>query len=317
MSLIEKFAKVKVLVVGDVMLDRYWWGSANRISPEAPVPVVRLKKENLVAGGAANVAANVVGLGAEVFLVGTVGADSESELLAETLKKLDIKSDYLIKIKNRATTLKTRIIVGHQQVARIDVENSENLSESEEENVWQNVIKILEKIDIIIVSDYAKGLLSDNLLLRLITTASIKKIPILIDPKGKHYRKYQKATLMTPNRKEALEACNFDSDEVQIVKKAGEQLISSLNLNAVLITEGEQGMTLFEKGKSPQHLSALARHVFDVTGAGDTVIATLGVALGAGVNLLKAAEIANLAAGFVVEEIGTTVIEVKKLKGLI
>jgi D-beta-D-heptose 7-phosphate kinase/D-beta-D-heptose 1-phosphate adenosyltransferase len=281
------------------------------------VPVVRQQKESLVAGGAANVAANVVGLGAEVVLIGIVGSDLEADLLAETLEKSNISAENLVRIENRPTTLKTRVIANQQQVARIDRETSENLSDKDEERVWQKVLEVLETVAVVIVSDYAKGFLSDNLLMRLITTASSKNLPILIDPKGKDYQKYVGASLITPNRKEAFEICQFESDESNMVFKAGEKLLSELNLSAVLITEGEAGMTLFEKGKSALHLNAAARHVFDVTGAGDTVIAVLGVAIGAGIDLPKAAQVANLAAGFVVEEVGTTVIEKDKLKNLI
>ncbi len=316
MNLEEQFAKVKILVIGDVMLDRYWWGSVKRISPEAPVPVVCLKNETLVAGGAANVAANVKGLGAEVFLVGVLGVDSESGLLIKTLNGLNISTENLVKVPHRLTTLKTRIIVQHQQVARIDQEATDNLNEADEERVWQQVVGLLDLIQVVIISDYAKGLLSDKLLSRLITTIIKKEIPLLIDPKGKDYRKYRNATMLTPNRKEALEACNFDEHDSEMVVKAGTQLVADLNLEAILITEGEHGMTLFEKLKKPQHLNALARHVFDVTGAGDTVIATLGVALGAGANFQRASEIANSAAGLVVEEVGTTVIKINKLQGL-
>jgi len=317
MSLLEKFASVRVLVVGDVMLDRYWWGSAERISPEAPVPVVRLMNESLVAGGAANVAANVLGLGAEVYLFGVTGNDFAADQLNETLNKSKISVSNLLKFNNRQTTLKTRIIANHQQVARIDQETIEKLSKTDEETVWQSVTKILPLVDVVIVSDYAKGFLSETFLMRLITTATINNLKILIDPKGKDYRKYRGATLITPNKMEALEAAQIEnSNPVQVIP-AGKKLLTDLDITAVLITEGESGMTLFEKGNKPLHLEAKARHVFDVTGAGDTVIAALGVALGAGVDLVKAAQIANLAAGFVVEEMGTTIIEKNKLETLI
>jgi D-beta-D-heptose 7-phosphate kinase / D-beta-D-heptose 1-phosphate adenosyltransferase len=314
--LLDKLRQVKALVVGDVMLDRYWWGTASRISPEAPVPVVRLEKEELIAGGAANVAANVVGLGAEVFLVGITGDDREAELLAETLEKGGISAAYLVKCQNRPTTLKTRVVVNHQQVARIDQETTENLSQLEEDQVWEQISACLQEVDVVLVSDYGKGFLSETLLTRLIMSEPRRDLPILIDPKGKDYRKYRGAAVLTPNRKEALEAVGFEGNEDQVVIEAGCKLLSELNLRAVLVTRGEEGMTLFEKGKEPLHLEALARHVFDVTGAGDTVIATLGVVVGAGLELTEAAEIANVAAGFVVEEIGTTAIKKSKLESL-
>lgn len=306
-EIFKNFSQVKVLVVGDVMLDRYWWGSMTRISPEAPVPIVNLEKESFIAGGAANVSANIKGLGATPYLVGIIGDDVDGEALKKSLESASISPNSLIKIKNRSTTVKTRIIAHHQQIGRIDQESTENLSKDDEETVWQKCLDLLNKVDIVVISDYSKGLLSDNLLLRLITTSSLSDKKILIDPKGKNYLKYKNATLLTPNKKEAFEASSKND-----IDDAGKWLLNKLSLDSLLITQGEDGMTIFEKKKSTK-LNAMARHVYDVTGAGDTVIATIATSLAAGANLQEAAEIANVAAGCVVEEVGTTVISLGKL----
>ena len=311
--ILQKFSEVKILVVGDVMLDRYWWGDVERISPEAPVPVVNLKKTSLVAGGAANVAANISGLGAHAFLVGAIGEDEESELFPAVLKSENVSTDYLVKIKNRPTTIKTRVVAHNQHVVRIDKEKIEELDASGEKKIWSQIKKVIKNVSAIVVSDYGKGVLTENLLMRLITTAGELKKPILIDPKGKNYKKYSGATILTPNRREALTACGLEENGQEKIENAGKMLLDKIDLDAVLITQGESGMTLFRQHKKPFHLEALARQVYDVTGAGDTVIATLGVAVGAGENLETAAELANIAAGIVVEEVGTTIISSEKL----
>ena len=312
-ELIEKFSKVKVLIVGDVMLDRYWWGSVNRISPEAPVPIVKLEKTSAAAGGAANVAANVVGLGAETILVGLIGNDGEAQNLADILKNSGISPDYLVKIENRQTSVKTRIIAHSQQVVRVDDENNSPISKAESDKVFSNIENLFERADIVIISDYAKGLLTENLLARLITKCASENKKILVDPKGKDYSKYKGATLLTPNQKEATEACGFEDFEENLVEKAGKTLLERISTDSILITQGEKGMTLFQSGGEIYRFDALARNVYDVTGAGDTVIATLAVAIGAGLNFFEAARIANIAAGLVVEQVGTTAISVETL----
>lgn len=313
-EILQNFANVKVLVVGDVMLDRYWWGSVERISPEAPVPIVNLAKESFVVGGAANVAANVKGLGSKVFLVGIIGDDFNGQKLSESLAETDIDAENLIVIEKRPTTVKTRIIAHQQQVARIDEETKENLSERDEEIIVQKLKVILEQIDIVVVSDYAKGLISNSLAESLIKLASELGKKVLVDPKGNNYTKYRNATLLTPNRKEAFEALSGDFGSKD-VNETGKRLMSELDLESLLITQGEDGMTIFERDKKPTHLDALARHVYDVTGAGDTVIATLAVAIAAGANLTNAAKLANIAAGYVVGEVGTTAITFAGLSG--
>lgn len=313
-KLIARFSQVKILVFGDVMLDRYWWGSVSRISPEAPVPVVRLEKTSLVPGGAANVAVNVASLGATPHLFGVVGDDAEGKYLSEILKKSSISSDYLMRLEDRPTTAKTRIVAHNQHVVRIDHEKTNFLSPGQEEKLWLLIEPAIRNVDLILISDYAKGLLSRNLLTRLITTGKENNKQILVDPKGKDFSKYSGATVLTPNRREAREACHFEEHEASDdLSLAGKNLISKLNLEALLITQGENGMTLFQNEAAPVHFQTRARTVYDVTGAGDTVIATLAVALAAGANLLQAAELSNITAGLAVEEVGTTAISQEKL----
>ena len=314
MELLKKFPNVKVLIIGDVMLDRYCWGSVRRISPEAPVPVVTLNETTEVAGGAANVAANVAGLGAKPFLVGIVGEDAEAEILSTVLKNGQVSANFLIPIKNRQTTLKTRIIAHQQQIVRLDQENTKPLTSLEVENVLKKIETLWEMIDIVIISDYAKGFLTEELLLRLITTATKHKKPVLIDPKGQNYSKYIGATLLTPNQAEAAKACKLDDDEPEIIEIAGKRLLKEIKVEAVLITKGENGMTLFQKEQNSFEIKASARKVYDVTGAGDTVISCLAVALAAGADFSTASEIANIAAGVVVEQVGTTAITLLMLE---
>jgi rfaE bifunctional protein kinase chain/domain len=308
MSILDRFANVKVLVVGDIMLDRYWWGTVRRISPEAPVPVVDLKKNTFVPGGAANVAANVAGLGATAHLVGVAGTDNEADTLVDLLEGAGVSGDSIVRISNRPTSVKTRIIAHSQQIVRVDQETTVEFSDDDRELIWEKISPLLPDADAVIISDYAKGLLSPSLLWRVIDTSRSQGKMVLVDPKGKNYSRYTGASLITPNRREAAEACNLDEDVPDMVNIAGNQLLNELDLSMVMITQGEGGMTLFQKDKEPLHLGTAAKQIFDVTGAGDTVIACLGVALGAGQVFGDAARLANLAAGLVVEQVGTTAI---------
>jgi rfaE bifunctional protein kinase chain/domain len=277
--LFDYFSKVKILVVGDVMLDKYLCGEVDRISPEAPVPVVRLTDTNLVAGGAANVAANIAGLGATAFLVGITGSDDEGDLFPKVLDNSGISGKYLVKSDERPTTVKTRIIAHNQQIARIDQESINILSEVEEENVWLKIDKLLKSVDVVLLSDYNKGILTENLTSRLIRKANELGKPVLVDPKGKSYSKYMNATIITPNKSEVAEVCELEGDIEKQLDEAGQNLLTSLKLNALLITRGENGMTLMQRDGETVDFKTVAREVFDVTGAGDTVIAALAVAL--------------------------------------
>lgn len=314
MEFINNFKNVTVLIVGDLMLDRFWWGSVSRISPEAPVPVVRLDRTSLVAGGAANVAMNAAGLGAEVFLAGVVGNDAEGRIFPDLLARGEVRQDLLLTDRDRPTTVKTRVIAHQQQVVRIDQETKDPIAHETVEILWEKIEEVFDQTDILVLSDYAKGVLTADLITRLITKANQHNKYCLVDPKGKDYSKYREATLLTPNKKEAAEACKLEEDGEETVALAGRRLIAELDLEALLITRGEEGMTLFQQNQEPHNLPALAREVYDVTGAGDTVIATLAIGLAAGADFKDAAKLANLAAGLVVEQVGTTAISFAELK---
>jgi rfaE bifunctional protein kinase chain/domain len=312
-EILAGFDRVKVLVVGDVMLDRYFWGTVSRISPEAPVPVVKLEKVTLTAGGAANVAANVSSLGAQAFLVGAVSNDEGGRELPKVLAENQVSAEYLVQFENRPTTTKTRVVAHQQQVVRIDDEHADPLNEAQAAAFWRKIEELLPAADVVILSDYAKGCLCDSVLANTIETARKLNKPVLVDPKGRDYLKYRGATLLTPNKGEASAASRIDITDKVSCQQAGQKLLTDVHLDYLLITLGEDGMQLFEKGKESRNFPAVARKVYDVTGAGDTVIATLAVALGAGADLAAAAQIANAAAGLAVEQVGTAAVKKKEL----
>jgi D-beta-D-heptose 7-phosphate kinase/D-beta-D-heptose 1-phosphate adenosyltransferase len=310
-ELLNKFKDQKVLIFGDVMLDQYLIGDAERISPEAPVPVVKLLENKFIPGGAANVAANVAGLGGEPILVGVIGDKDDGMDVFDALRKKNVSGDYLFLSRERPTTIKTRVIANKQQIARVDRETSAELSRFEEEKVWEIFETLIINSDILIISDYGKGTVSENICPRLITKANQLNIKILIDPKGNNYKKYAAASMLTPNKSESINALesltiNYDKDF------SFEELINLLRLEAILVTKGQRGMTLYEQNKIHK-LEAKARKVFDVTGAGDTVIAVMALAVAAGADYYTAAYISNIAAGLVVEEVGTSVVNYENL----
>lgn len=310
----DKFSDVRVLIVGDVMLDRYLWGTVARISPEAPVPVVRLEKQTATAGGAANVAANAAAFGAQVALIGIVGKDAGADEIKRILEKTGVNPANLISTDNRQTTTKTRIVAHHQHVVRLDDETAARLDSTDAQKVLEQIEKLLNNSDVVVFSDYAKGCLSDEVLSVAIERAGALEKPILVDPKGKNYNKYVGATLLTPNKSEAAAASGEDISDAASLERAGKKLLAELPIDALLVTLGEDGMRLFERNRDSVHIHAAAREVYDVTGAGDTVIASLAVCLGAGVNLTDAAQIANAAAGIAVEQVGTTVVTKTELE---
>jgi D-beta-D-heptose 7-phosphate kinase/D-beta-D-heptose 1-phosphate adenosyltransferase len=312
-DIVKKIPSVKLLVVGDLMLDRYWWGDVTRISPEAPVPVVRLKKNTYAVGGAANVAANITGLGAKVYLAGVVGNDADAATFKDLLSGANISTECVVSSEHRPTTVKTRVIAHNQQVVRVDQETASELDPEDEEMILKAIDRVIAGVDLIIISDYAKGVLTSNILARLITKAKDLGKTVLVDPKGKDFSKYAGASLLTPNRREAAEACHLESESQDLIEKAGSKILSELDLEALLITQSEDGMTLFTRGGDPEHLEAAAREIYDVTGAGDTVIACLGSAMAAGADCLAAAKIANIGAGIVIRQLGTTHITADRL----
>ncbi|MDH3531227.1 MAG: PfkB family carbohydrate kinase, partial [Acidobacteriota bacterium] len=304
----------KIAVFGDVMLDRYLIGEVGRISPEAPVPVVDLKEERLVAGGAANVAANIDGLGSKAVLISVVGTDREGEELLGLLETLNIEADGIASVEGRATTVKTRILSGSHQIARVDRERVLDIGGSESREILDHFESIIEEIDVLVISDYGKGTAEEKTVARLITLAKKNSVPVLVDPKGLDYTKYMGATVLTPNRKEALEYYHSESKGKGGIEEAGVHILEQLDIEHVLITLGPEGIAVFSSVDETVSLKASARTVFDVTGAGDTVIATLAAAVGAGADIETAARIANIAAGEVVGKIGTTPIGIDGLR---
>lgn len=312
--MIDNFSNAKVLVIGDVMLDRYWWGSVSRISPEAPVPVINLERTTAKPGGAANVALNAASLGAKVRLLSAIGDDAEGAELSTSLAERGISTDSLVRIPGRRTSVKTRIIAHSQQVTRVDSEQVDQLSAASMQELIRRVEDSLEAADCVIVSDYAKGSLPDKVLRAVIDKASDLEKHVLVDPKGKYYQKYSRATVLTPNRREAAEACKLEESDPDVVRKAGESLLEECGLKHVLITEGEHGMTLFGKSEKPYHLDASVHQVYDVTGAGDSVIACLGVAMAAGLSVRESCELANAAGGISVQHVGTHAVTIDELR---
>jgi len=302
-----RFESAPVLVVGDVMLDRYWHGGTSRISPEAPVPVVKVDQIEDRPGGAANVALNIAALGAPALLVGVTGEDEAAESLANSLEAAGVQAA-LQRIEHQPTIVKLRVMSRHQQLLRIDFEEA---FDTDTRALQQSVEALLDQVKVLVISDYGKGALKDHQ--ALIQAAVARGIPVLADPKGKDFSIYRGASLITPNLAEFEAIVGHCVDEADLVAK-GAALMSDLELGALLVTRGEHGMTLLRPGHAALHLPARAREVFDVTGAGDTVISTLAAAIAAEEDLPCAVGLANLAAGIVVGKLGTAAISAPELR---
>lgn len=315
-NFIDKFNKKKIIIIGDIMLDKYIWGSVDRISPEAPVPVVRAIKESYIPGGAANVANNIAALGAKAFIIGLAGDDEAHSILISELKKRDIDTRGIIQDKDKPTIQKIRIIGQKQQLLRIDYEKVDYLNKEFENKTMNLVSSLIDETDAIIVSDYAKGVITRSLMKNIVDLCKRYGKIIVIDPKPQHIGYYKGVTVMTPNMKEAQEMSDVDfeaSYESGSIDNIGMHLLEKIGA-PVLITRGEQGMSLYEKNGKITHIQTKAKEVYDVTGAGDTVVATLTLALSSGAGLAESAGIANHAAGIVVGKVGTSVATVEELK---
>ncbi len=310
-TILKKFPKVKIVVVGDVMMDRFIWGRVSRISPEAPVPVVLVdnndKSETLRLGGAANVANNIQSLGGEVLLCGVVGDDELGLKFREKLEENGIQTEGIFTEKGRQTTIKTRIFANQQQVVRIDRETIDHPKIHILQDFTNFIVRKIEDFDGIIISDYGKGVLTGTLIRAIIRKARRSRKPVLVDPKLRNYRFYKGATVVTPNTKEASEASRVPIVDRSSIEKIGDKLLKELKCRALVITRGEEGMAIFEPHRKPAYVRTDRVEVFDVTGAGDTVIGTLALGLGTGldVSIREAAELANYAAGVVVGRMGT------------
>ena len=315
LKIVDAFKKQSILVVGDVMVDKFIWGKVSRISPEAPVPVVEVTKETETLGGAGNVANNITALGGKAYIVSVAGKDQAADAMMSMLKAKNVNTQYLIYDDNRPTIVKTRIIASSQQVVRVDKEIKGSFSLSAIEKIIKNIELVIPKVDGVTISDYGKGLVGEKVLKKIISLAKKHKIPVTVDPKIEHFTKYKGVTTITPNTKEAIEgmnAKNISSDKD--IETLGKKILKTLNAESVLITRSEKGMTLFEKGGKIKNIPTRAKEVYDVTGAGDTVISTMTMALAAKAGLFSAAEIANFAAGIVVGKVGTATASQEEIK---
>ncbi len=300
------FKTKKLLVIGDLILDEFIWGKVRRISPEAPVPIVEVESEDLRLGGSANVVNNLTALGCKVSLCGVIGKDDNGDKLLQILKGMDVDCRGVVIKEDRPTAIKTRVIAQHQQIVRYDREKPSPISEYSRNKIINYVKENMTDIDAIIISDYDKGVISKELLSSIIPLINKKNIPISVDPKPVNFTLYQGVTVITPNHHEAAEAAGKSAETKENVNAVGVALLESNKTESVLITRGENGMSLFERDGQITHLPTKARDVYDVTGAGDTVISVMALSLASGATLKEASVIANHAAGIVVGKLGTT-----------
>lgn len=327
-NIIKKFNQANILIIGDLILDEYIWGNAERISPEAPVPVVWADKREFIPGGAANVANNIRSLDGKVSIVGVIGQDKNADILLSELKKRKIDVKGVFVEPKRHTTVKTRILAGHQQIVRVDWEHTHSLPQELNKGILRFIEKNLDDFDAIIIEDYGKGVVNAELLEELVGLTERNKKIITVDPKEEHFQYYRGVTSMTPNRKELENAIRnlkikdttnrfkVNNDRLftdKDIDSAAQQILKYLKLESVLVTLGEHGMQLFEKSGRVTHIPTVAQAVFDVSGAGDTVISTFTLGLCCGGTLLQAAHLANYAAGIVVGKVGTAVTTRKEL----
>ncbi len=303
----------RLLVIGDLILDEYIWGAINRISPEAPVPILETKSENLALGGAANVANNLVALGCEVHLVGAIGKDEKGERLLSLISGQGINTEGIFRFVHRPTTSKIRIIAHNQQVLRIDKEDNRPITEETESKFVQHINKILPEMDCIICSDYHKGVLTEKVFKAIIHRAKNSKKRVLVDPKSSDFTLYKGATLVTPNQREVEQAVPIKIQDRNDLDRAAEYLLNLTHAEVLLITRGKDGMMLYQNKEEPVDIDTQAKEVFDVTGAGDTVVSVLGMALAIGFNYKDSAWLSNMAASIVVGKVGTATVTLNEI----
>lgn len=312
-KIISNFSRARVLIIGDLILDEFLWGDVSRISPEAPVPVVWVRRESFMPGGAANVANNIHALGAKVYLAGVVGMDERGKILTEELEKKGMNVGGIIIDGERPTTLKTRVIAHHQQVVRIDKEKKDDLATGLIDQVYSYVKEIINDIDAIIIEDYGKGVVTPRLLQEVLRLAKRHKKIVTVDPKEEHFHYYKGVTAITPNHHEAAEAVGIKLKDGDSIVQIGKAFLNKLKCEAVLVTLGENGMQLFEKKGRITHIPTITQDVFDVSGAGDTVIGAFTLSLATGATMIDAAHISNFAAGIVVGKVGIAVVTQEEL----
>jgi rfaE bifunctional protein kinase chain/domain len=314
---VDEFPKATVLVLGDIIMDEYIWGDVSRISPEAPVPVVDVRQETKMLGGAANVVNNIAALGGRAILCGVVGNDPTGEEIVERIQNLSLPIDGILKVPGRPSTIKTRIVAQSQQVVRFDRESRKTVDSEVLRRLLSFIEGTKDRVHAIVVSDYDKGMITGELMEGLRKLCRGSRIILGVDPKPKHFEYYGGIDVITPNHHEAGAFCGFQILDRESLVRAGAQIIEKLGCRSVLITQGKDGMTLFEKEGEITHIPTVARKVFDVTGAGDTVISAFCLALAAGMDLKSAATISNFAAGIVVGEVGTSAVKAEELKQVI
>jgi len=314
---IHRFPDTKVLVIGDIIMDEYIWGDVSRISPEAPVPVVEVQQDTKMLGGAANVLNNIASLGGRPILCGVIGNDPTGEEIVERVKGRDLVYDGIIVESDRCTSIKTRVVAHNQQVVRFDRESRGGIRPESIDKLLAFVKESLDKLDAIIVADYGKGVISAQLMKGLRDIVLDSDIILAVDPKSDNFEYYQGVDLITPNHHEAGAFCRTHIVDEETLIQAGRHMLSELNCRSVLITQGKDGMTLFENNGAVCHIPTVSRKVYDVTGAGDTVISTFCLGLASGMDLKSAAIISNFAAGIVVGEVGTSSVKADELEKVI
>ncbi|HOW28601.1 MAG TPA: D-glycero-beta-D-manno-heptose-7-phosphate kinase [Elusimicrobiota bacterium] len=306
---VRRLKNTPVMVIGDMMVDRYLQGEVHRLSPEAPVPVVDVSSEKYMPGGAGNVASNIASLGGRPVLVSVVGADQTGERLLRSLSQKGVRVEGVCLDGDRPTTIKTRVMAGHQQVVRFDKESRTALSRAVTERLMKFVSSRIRSVNALLISDYGKGVINEAFLAELLPMARRHKKLVTVDPKIEHFLRYRQVDCLTPNVKEATEGIRALPPKSQKdLERIGRDILSRLKSRSVLVTQGEKGMTLFRQKGLPIHIPTMAKEVFDVTGAGDTVISVLTLALAAGFDLVEAAYLSNVAAGLVVAKLGTAVV---------
>ena len=313
-AMISRFEDVTVLVVGDIILDQFIWGKVSRISPEAPVPVVEVQKETVLLGGAANVVNNIRSLGGRVFLAGVVGGDERGREILGLLEGKGVPTAGVLIDPRRPTTVKTRIMAHRQQVVRFDREDKAFLSQGYADSLASYVRDTIPRADTVVIADYGKGAVTEQIVQDVAQIARQKRKVVLLDPKISRFHLYRDVTVVTPNSEEATLASGIEIIDEASLKEAGERLLNRFSCEVVLVTRGEDGMALFERGKEMVLVPTRAREVFDVTGAGDTVIGVMALVLAAGASFREAAELANYAAGIVVGKVGTATVSPDELK---
>jgi D-beta-D-heptose 7-phosphate kinase/D-beta-D-heptose 1-phosphate adenosyltransferase len=309
----KKFAGCRILVVGDLMVDEYLWGDVKRISPEAPVQIVSVASEAHTLGGAGNVISNLVALGAKVSAVGVVGPGINGQFVLKKLKALGVNTRGIIQDRRRTTTRKTRIIANHQHVLRFDREVKTDISRHTMNKIWRAAGEMIVDTDLILVSDYNKGLVTRALITKLTAAAQKCSKMLIVDPKGRDFKKYTGASMVTPNKKETALASGIEIVDESSLARAVRRLIEKTGINKILVTCGKDGMIYFDRSTSPYRIQTRARQVFDVSGAGDTVLAVLGLGIAAGYSIRDAVSLANTAAGIVVGKVGTATVSKAEL----